>query len=159
MNWDIISKHRSALMGIATFMIIACHAPASGVELPYIFARFLGLGNYGVDIFLFLSGLGCYFSLSKTTVLANYFKKRYIRIGIPYLLITLPYIIVFLLLGEFSLSNAILSLTTLDYWIEHKGAWFVALLIPLYFLSPVIYKVLWLFCNLVEEDSLENAYY
>ena len=129
-------------MGIATLMIIVCHAPASGVALPNVLGRILGLGNFGVDIFLFLSGLGCYYSLSKTTIWADYLKKRYVRIGIPFLLITLPYIILFLLLGEYSLRDAILSLTTLDYWIAHKGAWFVALLIPLYFLSPVIFKVL-----------------
>lgn len=137
-----ISKHRTALMGIATLMVIACHAPASGVVLPNVLGRLLGLGNFGVDIFLFLSGLGCYYSLLKTTIRTNYLKKRYIRIGIPYLLITLPYIIIFLLLGQFSLREAILSLTTLDYWIEHRGAWFVALLIPLYFLSPILFRIL-----------------
>ena len=142
MKLNSISKHRTALMGIATLMIIVCHAPASGVALPNVLGRILGLGNFGVDIFLFLSGLGCYYSLSKTTIWADYLKKRYVRIGIPFLLITLPYIILFLLLGEYSLRDAILSLTTLDYWIAHKGAWFVALLIPLYFLSPVIFKVL-----------------
>lgn len=142
MTLEDISKHRTALMGIATLMIIACHAPASGVALPKVINRVLGLGNYGVDIFLFLSGIGCYFSLSETKSWARYFKKRYVRIGIPYLLITIPFVIVFLLLGEFSLGDAILSLTTFDYWIEHKGAWFVALLIPLYFASPVLFKVL-----------------
>lgn len=142
MNLNSISKHRTALMGIATLMIIVCHAPASGVVLPKVLSKILELGNFGVDIFLFLSGCGCYYSLSKTNSWSNFLKKRYVRIGVPYLLITLPYIFTFLLLGVFSLRDAILSLTTFDYWVEHKGAWFVALIIPLYLCAPVIFRIL-----------------
>jgi len=60
-----ISTYRTQLMGVATLMIIACHAPASGVVMPRILSFALNLGNYGVDIFLLLSGLGVYYSLSK----------------------------------------------------------------------------------------------
>lgn len=65
-------------------MIIACHAPASGVKMPYILAKILELGNFGVDIFLFLSGLGCYYSLSKNRGgYLCYFKRRFSRLMIP----------------------------------------------------------------------------
>ncbi len=52
-------------MGIATLMIIACHAPASGVLMPRVISCLFTLGNYGVDIFLFLSGLGLSYSMNK----------------------------------------------------------------------------------------------
>lgn len=32
--------------------------------------------------------------------------------------------------------------STLEFWISHRSAWFVALLLPLYFLSPLIFKLL-----------------
>ena len=64
-NISQVSDYRTQIMGLAAVMIIACHAPASGVKMPYISAKILELGNFGVDIFLFLSGLGCYYSLSK----------------------------------------------------------------------------------------------
>lgn len=32
------------------------------------------------------------------------------------------------------------ELSTLSYWIEHKGAWYVAMLIPLYLVYPFYYK-------------------
>lgn len=137
-----ISKHRTALMGIATLMIILCHAPASGVLMPSIMGRVLGFCNVGVDIFLFLSGIGCYYSFSRSTSLFNYYKKRYVRIGIPYLIITMPFLIVYIVIGFNSVSDALLSILTLDFWIEHKGAWFISLLLPLYFLSPLIYYIL-----------------
>ena len=38
--------------------------------------------------------------------------------------------------------DAVLSFTTLDYWLEHKGAWFIALLLPLYLSSPLLFKVI-----------------
>lgn len=141
-NFQDISKYRTGLMGIATLMIIVCHAPASGVLMPNILARIFELGNFGVDIFLFLSGLGCYYSLSTNSNLKDYYKRRYIRIGVPYILITLPFVIFFLLINKYTLYDAILSLTTFNYWLEHRGAWFVALLIPLYLVSPVVYKLL-----------------
>lgn len=141
-NLQEISNHRTALMGIATLMIIVCHAPASGVEMPIYLRKIFGLGNYGVDIFLFLSGIGCYYSLSKAPDLNKYFKKRYLRIGVPYVLIILPFVFFYLLIGEYTLLDAFLSFTTLDYWLEHKGAWFIALLLPLYLSSPLLFKVI-----------------
>lgn len=141
-NFNEISKHRTAMMGIATFMIIMCHAPASGVMMPSFLGYLLGLGNCGVDIFLFLSGFGCYYSLFKRPKLLRYYRKRYFRIGIPYLFITIPFVICYLLLGIYSISDAFLSITTMDYWLEHKGAWYIALLVPLYLFSPLFYKIL-----------------
>lgn len=63
-----ISRYRTQLMGMASLMIIACHAPASGVLMPPVLANVLSYGNFGVDIFLLLSGLGLYYSLSKRPV-------------------------------------------------------------------------------------------
>lgn len=63
-----LSTYRTQLMGMATLMIIACHAPASGVVMPHLLTRIFTQGNYGVDLFLLLSGLGVYYSLSKQPV-------------------------------------------------------------------------------------------
>ena len=137
-----ISKYRSSLMGIATLMIIMCHAPASNVLLPSALGRIMTVGNYGVDIFLFLSGLGCYYSLSKRPRYKDFVKKRGVRLFAPYLLIMIPFIIFYLVMGEYNVKDALLSLTTFDYWVYHKGAWFVALLVPLCLISPLLYKLL-----------------
>ena len=46
-------------MGVATIMIIACHASATITLLPNWLSHVLDLGNYGVDIFFYyrVSGL------------------------------------------------------------------------------------------------------
>lgn len=64
LNLGNLSLYRSELMGIATMLIIVCHAPAYGVEIPAWLSRVLSSGGFGVDIFLFLSGMGMYHSLS-----------------------------------------------------------------------------------------------
>lgn len=63
-----LSIKRTQLMGLATLMIIICHASASHVLMPYWLSKLMDLGNYGVDIFLFLSGLGLFYSLSNKPV-------------------------------------------------------------------------------------------
>ena len=60
-----LSGYRTHLMSVAAIIIIACHAAASNVLMSLWMKSFLSLLNYGVGIFLFLSGLGCSYSLSK----------------------------------------------------------------------------------------------
>lgn len=67
-NVKDLSTYRTQLMGFATLMIIACHASASGVVLPRIVSYVFTLGNYGVGIFLLLSGLVVFYSLSNKPV-------------------------------------------------------------------------------------------
>ena len=52
-------------MGISIIMILLCHARMDGAYLPDIHLSILSLGNWGVDIFLQLSGIGMYYSISK----------------------------------------------------------------------------------------------
>ena len=49
-------------MGIAALMIYFAHAYAI-VPVDGVIAKLLSLGNLGVDIFLFASGFGMYYSL------------------------------------------------------------------------------------------------
>ena len=65
MDLSLLSKYRTQMMGLAALMIIFCHAPASGVVMPPFLHKVLGLGNFGVSIFLLLSGLGSWYSLNK----------------------------------------------------------------------------------------------
>lgn len=141
-----ISTYRTQLMGFATVMIIACHAAGSGVQMHPLLARILQLGNYGVDIFLFLSGLGLYYSLKKsdpaTVCGALYYKKRFFRVYIPYLLIYIPYALILVALGRYTFGDCLLSWSALEFWFFHRGAWFVSLIVIIYLLSPLLYKAL-----------------
>ena len=137
-----LSKYRTPLMGLAALMIIICHAPQYGVTMPITISSLLQRGGLGVDIFLFLSGLGCYYSLSKGVALRQWYYKRFIRIFVPYLFIQIPFWIWKLCNGVFSFSKELMVFSTIDFWLNHTGAWYIALLIPLYSLTPLIYMCL-----------------
>ena len=65
LNSQLISKFRSELMGLATIGILMCHAHPNGVNLPFPLDNIFGLGQMGVMLFFFLSGIGLSFSLGK----------------------------------------------------------------------------------------------
>lgn len=142
-----LSSYRTMLMGAAAILIILCHAAASRVLMPNWLSYLLNFGNYGVDIFLFLSGLGCYYSLFKQDAgnqqkkILFFYKKRACRLFPAYLTIFIPLNIAYFLLGTRSLGEGILSVTALEFWFFHRGAWFISLIIPLYLFSPLLYHV------------------
>lgn len=145
-NLGELSQYRPQLMGIAAIMIIVCHAVASRVVMPYWIGRFLIYGNLGVDIFLFLSGIGCFYSLDKDKQargVTTFYSRRLKRLFPVYLSIYIALNIIFLILGERNIVEALLSVTALEYWLYHRGAWFVSLIIPLYLLSPLFYRLMY----------------
>lgn len=95
-NLSWISEFRIQLMGIATLCILLCHAVGRGVVMPDALAYVFNLGNYGVDMFLLLPGMSMYFSLkSRRSPLGKWYKKRYIKILLPFLMIAIPTYIVY----------------------------------------------------------------
>lgn len=147
-NLGDLSKYRTELMGIATIMILLCHAQPFGVQLPPILSKLLTYGNQGVDIFLFVSGMGLYYSLEKihgASQLLHWYKKRYKRILIPYLIIATPFLLYITVENDENMWYFIKLISTISFWTDHIGAWYIALLIPLYFISPLIK---WFNCTL-----------
>ena len=59
---SLLSSYRGALMGVAIIWVMLYHL--GDIDVSVISVIF-GVGYGGVDIFLFLSGFGLYFSLSK----------------------------------------------------------------------------------------------
>lgn len=139
---NLISKYRTPLMGIAALMIILCHAPQYGVAMPNSISSVMLRGGLGVDIFLYLSGVGCWYSLSKGVTLKKWYCKRFIRIFIPYFFMQFPFWALKIFNGSFSIMNELMVFSTINFWLYHVGAWYVALLIPLYIVTPFIYKIL-----------------
>ena len=80
-------------MGIATLLVIFGHSVGNGVAMPRWMESLCGLSSVGVDIFLLVSGLGLWYSL--TSLNGNnvqqgvrcWYLRRYKRILIPYLII------------------------------------------------------------------------
>lgn len=143
----LLSDYRQILMGVAAIFILLCHASGNGVIMPSFLEKICGFGNIGVDMFLFLSGMGLYFSLSKRNEhkdsLLKWYLHRYKRIFVPYWLMVIPWIVTKLYItnGSFGLENSISSLFAYYYWISGNGAWFVSLIIILYIFAPLLHII------------------
>ena len=85
-NWNSLSLYRSELMGVAILMIMFFHIEKFHAvsEHPLIsqsiLYQFIQNGNSGVDVFVFLSGMGIYFAWSKRPELLSFYRKRVLRL-------------------------------------------------------------------------------
>lgn len=141
----LLSKHRRALMGFAILSIMFFHFPENtGIQL-FDFVKSVGYG--GVDIFLFLSGFGLYFSLSKPDVkLKTYYKNRFMRV-LPEFWIALAF--VFLINMDFSLHSIytfICQASTLGYWLSAffdmpYMIWYISFIVVIYAIFPIFFMI------------------
>ena len=131
MNYNLISKYRSVLMGFATLWIAFLHAQM-WFRNP-ILATFKFTGHNGVDVFLFLSGFGLYYAYQKTQGI-QFLKRRFLRI----LPIFIPVAIARIIYYHYDAKNAFYLLTTLSFWITYdRSMWYISMIVVLYLLSPL----------------------
>lgn len=130
-------------MGLATILIIVCHSTQGSyaIESSGIIRKLVIAGNYGVDVFLLLSGVGLYYSLVKVyegkSSLLRWYKRRFSRILVPYFILVVPWLCVSCLLDGQYFSSFLWQASTLSYWTHHDGVWFLSLLLPLYLITPL----------------------
>ena len=145
MDYSLISKHRSAVMGFAALMILLFHFGAclyDSLQIPVVTAV-LSRGNIGVDIFLFLSGIGLYCSMSKDSRPLPFYRRRISRVLIPALAVSLPYwFATDFLFKKTGAGMFLLDWTTLSFWTHgNRTVWYVSLLLVLYLLYPLIFRL------------------
>ena len=79
-----ISHYRGELMGLAMLFVMFFHVWMPKSNALYGLVR---CGNVGVDMFLFLSGIGLWYSWTKDPSPVRFFKKRYLRVYPAWLVI------------------------------------------------------------------------
>ena len=97
LTYDLITKYRGALMGLAIISILIFHFTD---DCRIYQTKFEGIIYYynmliasaGVDAFLALSGFGLFYSMKRkpNAPLRQFYWRRYTRILIPYLLVAVP---------------------------------------------------------------------
>ena len=131
LNYELLTTERKFLFGIAGFWIFFRHTIhlAGFTYWPLLYDIF-NIGDAGVDVFLFLSGFGLFFSYSKNT-LKNFYIKRFLRI-IPTFLVF--YVLHVLIKGNYEFKfNVFLKTLFFDYW-------YILFIIFAYCLYPFIYR-------------------
>ena len=149
-NYNLISKYRAVLMGIAIILIMFCHMDVAqgnnGVQVTAL-ARVLHIFTVGVDIFMFLSGFGLYYSYTNHKLPYIVFeKKRMLRILPTYLIIAgITYTTYDLFIHHYGVLQIISDLSFFS-WIKDQSTkyWNILAIIIFYLLFPVLYRI---FCQ------------
>ena len=139
-----ISRYRGELMGAAMLFVILFHVGLPREDAFYGLRR---IGNIGVDMFLFLSGVGLWFSWTKRPSLKHFFTRRYLRIYPAWLIIAcLFYIPDFLGPRQFSTNIIDLLgdvLITWDFWLHDElSFWYIPATMMLYLFAPAYMQLI-----------------
>lgn len=137
-----LSKYRSQLMGAAMIMVMLFHVGGMRHDtIAYCVSR---VGNVGVDLFLFLSGIGLLYSWTKTPQLRHFFVHRYIRVYPAWLIIACLYYIPLYIKGKLSFTDTFLDIAiNWSFW-EHDELtfWFIPAIMMLYTVAPAYMELI-----------------
>jgi peptidoglycan/LPS O-acetylase OafA/YrhL len=129
--YDLLTQYRLAIFGLAALWIY-CRHTIHNYDYTYLqpFQSVFNIGDAGVDVFLFLSGFGLYFSLQKNSSALVFYKKRLLRILPSFLLFS---IVLCFERGTFQRVgwNPLLCLKSL-----FSGWWYVVFILFAYAFTP-----------------------
>lgn len=132
-----ILKYRSAWIGFAMLWILLYHSDLTlpGTLLPFLKA----IGYGGVDICLFASGAGCYFSLENDPDPICFLKRRAVKYLPSYWLFMIPWLLFCARIGHFTPQMALGNLLGIQTLTGHGMAfsWYISMLTLIYLLSPL----------------------
>lgn len=151
-NWNIFSKNRNAIYGVAIISIMIFHffedianSNLSGGGLGFLGKLYnTFIGSVGVEFFVFLSGVGLYFSMSKDSNILHFFQKRIKRILPAYLMVAIPYwIVVDLIIMQKGVKMFAFDFGFATFFTQGtRTFWYVLFIVFAYLIYPFIYKIL-----------------
>jgi peptidoglycan/LPS O-acetylase OafA/YrhL len=153
LNWQIISKNRNLLFGVAIIWVMLRHSmeyPGIKKWIGFQKSKYLAetfnlvnMGGIGVDIFLFLSGIGLYYSFSKNSNIKEFYIKRLKRVLIPYLILGGAYLIIRDVISQGDMVSFFKDISWITYYTEGLTThWYINFILLMYLIYPVIYYLL-----------------
>ena len=136
-----VSRYRGELMGIAIVFIILFHIPLDRSDMFFGLRR---CGNIGVDMFLFLSGIGLWYSWTKQPSFKSFYKRRLLRIFPTWLVISSLYYLQHFDFATGDYVDLILDITiNWGFWLHDEGTfWYVPAIMMLYLWAPLYMKLI-----------------
>lgn len=140
-----VSRYRDELKGLAVLWVIFFHLP---IILPGSWDLFRFFGYGGVDIMLFLMGMGLYRSLQQRNELRGYLSRRLWRMLPSYYPWVIVWMAVYFTFFRFStvptLSGIMGNLTFAGFWMNTQGQlnWFPSAWMLMILLAPICYAFL-----------------
>lgn len=143
-------EKRNTIYGICAIWIMLFHI-FRRIGMPYIpiITNVIGIGNMAVDIFFFFSGLCLSLSVKKHNYLqkgwSSYFKRRFVRILLPYFIICLPFYLwnaIFEIKGD-TIHKIIMffaNLSSVSFWLKGtQTTWYIYGIMVFYLIFPLLY--------------------
>lgn len=142
----LVSRYRNAVMGLAIVGVMIGHwFSLTGTPVDSLFAKLISIipALVSTQGFLFISGYGIYYSFRKNSDTLAFYRRRFFRMVVPFMLMALPYFLFRLCFDGISFWQFLGYLTTISYWFEgnYCGMWYVAVSIVLYLLSPLFFAI------------------
>lgn len=155
-NLNNISKYRGELMGFAIIIVMLFHVSLSKTS-PWFGLR--RMGNLGVDIFFFLSGIGLWYSWAKQQNFKRFYLNRALRIYPAWLVIAGYYYVSNFRVGHPTYAlpfggtgNAVADswidlagdvLINWDFWLyDELTFWYVPATMMMYLFAPLYMQLL-----------------
>ena len=147
----LISKHRNAIMGLMAIIIIIYHAKWSTNN--WLFENTINkYGSIGVDVFVFVSGFGLAYALTKYDSFEKYIIKRFRRILPAYYMFEILNLLVALVLLIFGIKNNLMqpieSILPVGVWVNFDSnrnlayKWYISAILGFYLISALIYPAM-----------------
>lgn len=141
------SQYRSVLMGMQILLIIIFHftEDCKKYEAGYsglIYCFYNYIRSSGVDIFLFLSGLGLYFSWKRTPAYLFFYKKRFERILIPYAMVaTAAWLWKDIFIDKEGILQFFKDITFVSFFTEgNRWFWYILMCCICYLIFPWVFR-------------------
>ena len=133
-----ISRFRAEQMGAAMLFVILFHVALDRGDPFYGLRR---CGNVGVDIFLFLSGVGLWFSWVKTPDVLRFYRRRLLRIVPTWIVVATAFYLPDYLGGRRFTQNIVDLIGDItinwDFWLHDELTfWYVPAIMALYLVAP-----------------------
>lgn len=103
------------------------------------------VSSIGVEVFVFLSGMGLYYSYSKNSEIIAFLSRRFKRILLPYIVVGLTY---WYVLDVCVLKLDFLAVVEDFFFVSFinegvRNNWFVLFILVMYLLFPLIYRLMY----------------
>lgn len=133
-----MTKNRLALFGLAVIWIFFRHTFYYNHILYPFLNPIVQIGDCGVDIFMFLSGFGLYFSYGKCNSKIEFYKKRVLRI-LPTVVFLLAF---FAVIKDVVQGKDPTTIFHPGYWFfsVYSNYWFIGAILLFYTLFPFLYS-------------------
>ena len=136
-----LSRYRGQLMGAAIVFIILFHVPLARGD------AFFGLrrcGNIGVDMFLFLSGIGLWYAWVKQPSVSHFYRRRLLRLFPAWLVVSSIYYLQRFNFETGDYLDLLLDITVnCGFWLHDELTfWYVPAIMMLYLWAPLYMKLI-----------------